>query len=146
MTRTTRATRFAGLLLLPLLALGLAACDNPVEADAHAEGLVVLDLAGNEVARYMVADGAATGMLDLGVQSSATFTVHAVTEDGDTFEIDGDEFAIQLGVVRPGWTATVTGTNQVVLTATAAGTTPLVITLFHGGHEEFVATFQVAAG
>lgn len=145
MRKPTTRTRFARLLTLPLLVLGLAACDNPVEEDEHAEGLVVLNLAGTEVARYMVADGTATGTITVGLQGSSTFTIHGVSEDGDMIEIDGDEFSIQVGEVRPGWTATVTGVNQVALTAAASGTTPLIITLFHGGHQEFFATFVVVA-
>lgn len=146
MIDTTMRTRLTRLLMLPLLAVGLGACDNPVEEDEHPEGLVVLDLAGNEVARYTVDDGAATGTIQIGLTAATTFSVHALSEDGDRVEIDGDEYAIQVGQVRPGWTATVVGVDQVTISADAAGNSPLVITLFHGGHEEFVATFQVVAG
>ena len=146
MTETTARTRLTRLLLIPVLALGLGACDNPVEEEEHPEGLVVLDVSGNEVARYTVDAGTATGTLSVGLEAATTFTVHAISEDGETIDIDGDELSIQVGQVRPGWTATVTGVNTVAVTAAAAGTSPLTITLFHIDHPELEAAFQAVAG
>lgn len=138
--------RIARLAVLPLV-FGMAACDNPVEQEEHAEGLVVLNASGAEVARYMFDGGVGvvTGRIDVGVGASSTFTVHAVSDDGDLIEIDGDEFSLELGEMHPGWTATLQGANQVVITTSETGGSPLRITLMHEGHPEFNATFGVFA-
>ena len=140
----TSALKIARLLALPLV-LGAAACDNPVEHEEHPEGLVVLNASGTEVSRYMVDTGTATADIAVGVDVSTTFTVQAVGEDGDVIVIDGDELALELDAMRPGWTASLTGANQLVITATAVGDSPLTITLLHEGHQEFKATFDVVA-
>lgn len=140
----TATLRIARLLALPLV-LAAAACDNPVEQEEHAEGLVVLNASGAEVARFMVDGRVLTGQIVVGLDAATTFTIQPVSDDGDVFQIDGDEFALEVGAMRPGWTATLTGTNQVVITATAAGDSPLPVKLFHEGHEEIDATFEVVA-
>lgn len=136
--------RIARLATLPLL-LGMAACDNPVEQEEHAEGLVVLDASGAEVARFMVDGRVVTGQLDVAVDATSTFTIHAVSEDDDVILIDGEEFSLQLGQMHPGWTATLSGANQVVITTTVTGGSPLRIILQHEGHPEFDTTFAVFA-
>lgn len=136
--------RLARLATLPVL-LGMAACDNPVGEEEHAEGLVVLDASGAEVARFMVDGRVMTGQLQVAVDASSTFTVHAVSDDDDVILIDGDEFSLVLGEMHPGWTATLSGANQVIITTTVTGGSPLLVSLEHEGHEEFNATFAVFA-
>jgi hypothetical protein len=136
--------RIARLATLPLL-LGMAACDNPVEVVEHAEGLVVLDASGTEVASYLVDGPVMTGQIVVGVEAPGTFTIEAVSEGGDAITIDGDEFAIEIGAIRPGWTATLSGANRVVITAPAAGEAALSVALLHEGLDELTGTFEVVA-
>lgn len=136
--------RFVRLAVLPLV-FGMAACDNPVGEEEHAEGLVVVNASGTEVARFVLDGRVVTGQLDVAVDASSTFTVHAVAEDGDVIQIDGDEFSLQLGEMHPGWTVTLSGGNQVVITTTVTGGSPLPVSLLHEGHEEFNTTFAVFA-
>lgn len=131
------------MLILPI-ALGLVACDNPVEHEDHPQGLVVVDAQGAEVARH-TADGTTTGEITVGLDATQTFTVHALAEDGDQIVIDGDELTIELTDPQPGWTMTVQGTNQIVVGASAAGSTTLRVELSHNNHPEIAAVFDVTA-
>lgn len=124
-------------LAVAVLALGVAACDNPVE-DEHEEhpvGFVVLNAQGQELARF---DGSAvTGQISVSRNSPGTFTVAAVGEDGDRITIDGVELGLQVTVTGGVANAVVQNQNQVFVTGTQAGTGALEITLIHEGHPEF---------
>lgn len=134
-----------GVLVLPVL-FGLAACDNPVEDDEqnHAVGLVVVDAQGTEVANYTVTGGA-VGRIEVGLTGTSTFTVHALAENDDLITIDGTELSLDVGEVPTGWSATLTGTNHLVVGATEAGSTTVQVVLLHDGHPDLSATFELVA-
>lgn len=130
------------ILLLPLTA-ALGACDNPVDDhEEHPVGLVILDAQGQQAATVQVGAVAPiiSGQLTVGVNASRTYQVHAVGDDGDRLEIDGDELGLEVGSPTQFATATVQGANQVVLTGTGAGSTAVVFTLMHEGHAEFAGS------
>lgn len=133
------------LLVLPVL-FGLAACDNPVEDEEenHAVGLVVVDAQGTEVANYTVTGGA-VGRMEVGLSGTTTFTVYGLSEADDLITIDGTELAVEVGSVANGWSATLAGTNQLVVGASDAGSTTLGIVLLHDGHPDLSATFELVA-
>ncbi|MBW3629265.1 MAG: hypothetical protein KY464_08210 [Gemmatimonadetes bacterium] len=124
-------------LAVAVLALGVAACDNPVgdEHEDHPVGFVVLNAQGQEVARFN--GSAVTGQMSVARNSPTTFTVAAISEDGDRITVDGTVIAIQATVTAGSATATVQNQNQVVLMGNQAGTGAVEIKLFHEGHEEF---------
>ena len=124
-------------LAVAVLALGAAACENPVgdEHEEHAVGIVVLNAQGQELARSIGAT--ATGQLSVGRNSPTTFTVAALSEDGDRITIDGTEFSLQVSVTGGVANATVQNRNQVLVTGIQAGAGTLKITLMHEGHPEF---------
>lgn len=132
------------LLLVPI-ALGLAACDNPVDhEDDHPEGLVVVNAQGEAVAQRTL-DGGVTGEIAIGLDGTETFTVHALAEDGDRITIDGDELEVVIDTAPQGWTAEIQSENQLVLGADAAGVGTLELVLMHAGHAELSAVFPVVA-
>ena len=130
-------------LAVAVLALGMAACANPVgeEHEDHAVGFVVLNAQNQEVARF--SGSAVTGQLTVARNSPATFTVAAIAEDGDRITIDGEEFELRVSVTGGVASAVVQNQNQVLVTGTQVGTTELRIILMHEGHEEFNQPFVV---
>lgn len=131
--------RVSGALLALTLALGVAACDNPVEDhEEHAVGLVVLNAQGQEVARINIeAANAVTGQLTTRVNSSQTYTVRILAEDGDQIAVGG-EFSLQAAADNAQFaTATIQSQNQLVVAGKQAGTTGVTLTLFHNGHPDF---------
>jgi hypothetical protein len=136
--------RFGALLVLGF-ALGLGACDNPVE-DEHegAVGLVVVNAQDQEVASFVVGS-TVTGQIAVPV-GTTTFTVFAVAEDGDRVDIDGTEYELVAAVVGDLATAAVQSNNRLAVTATQSGTGMVQLTLRHEGHEEFRTLVPLVVG
>ena len=129
-------------LLLPLLALTLVGCDNPVEEEEHPIGLVLLNAQNQEVASFRVGTGA-TGQVRIAPNTPTTFTVAAIGESGAQLAIDGSELGLKVAFSGGAGSATLQAPNRVVVTSPSIGGRSLVLTLTHEGHDELEATFVV---
>lgn len=126
---------------------GLGACDNPVEnREEHAEGLLIVNAQGQQVASYDAEEGKSSGTLSVSASGSQTYRVFLTTEDGDRITPGRGEYTLGsasvLLVTLAG--ASIQGANQLVLTGKAPGNTSVVIPVLHGGHTDFTATILVS--
>lgn len=138
MTMHHRFRRGAALLLVLSLG-GLAACgDNPVGDDheEHPEGLALLNAQGQAV--VTIAEGpTVTGQIAVAVSGTQTYTVVAISEDGDRLALDGDELDFQVSEIPQLVTAVRQGVDRLVVTGgAAAGAGTLRLELVHEGHAE----------
>jgi len=127
--------------VVPLLALLLAACDNPVEDhEEHPVGLIVFNAQSQQVASST--GRTVTGSITVPRTGPTTLTVAVVGEDGDRIAIGG-ELELRAAVTGGVATAAIQNRNQVVITPVQTGSGSLQLTLLHGGHEEFNPLFPL---
>jgi hypothetical protein len=141
MSRYTRILALAT--LIPLLAIGIAACkdDNPVTPgpDDHeeAEGLVI-SRGSNDL--VTVSEGTVTGSLSVKAdQRTENLTIWFLDADGDRFQPDDTTKTLEFTVAKSDiaeiereagrWTFQLKGKS--------AGSTTLEVRLMHAGHPDF---------
>ena len=139
MTFSNRIANVGRILALPAL-IGLTACDNPVDDDhdEHPVGLVILNAEGDVIVNTE-SPSDVLQQLSVAVDATETFTVRALSEDGDQITIDGEEFSIVVGVTAAASIAAVAqqGDDQITVTGQQAGSAQLDFRLDHELHEEF---------
>ena len=140
--------RMALPLLGAALALGIAACENPVQdgEDAHPTGVVVFS-GSTQVAAYDYESNSATGELVARKGETRTFRVRIVMEGGRQRDIDGVEFSITDPQMLVPNLATVSLLGPDQLRITGQQVTPQQTTVTfevsHGEHPEFTAELRV---
>lgn len=136
MNQLSTLRRFTLPLLALSLALGAAACDNPVEEEHedHPVGLLVVDAQG-QTAATISAGPAVTGQLTAPAGESRTYQVFAIGEDGDRISLGG-EIEVRVATQPQNASLAVQGTDRLVVTGTSAGAGSAEIELWHEGHAE----------
>ena len=127
------ARRWTAGLLLGLASVGLAGCDDAgTDLDTTPTGLEVVDASGGTVASF---DGTqVTGGITVPRGAQRSFEVRLVTPSGLTQGTFGNRYTLQPQVVNGALaSASVSGSNRLVITGVSPGGTTVLLNVTEGG-------------
>lgn len=133
----TDTFRLRTLPLVLILAVGFAACSNPVEEEHedHPVAFSIRNAQGQAVVTALSSTNI-TGQLTGSVGSAQTYTVVAIGEDGDELTVDGEELAVGVSELPQHATVEAQGGTTLVVTGLATGAGTVRVELLHDGHAE----------
>jgi hypothetical protein len=135
-----RGTLFGRLALAVLLSAGVAACDSTTEPDhdhEEAVGLVVVDHATDQTLVTVNASRQVTGSLSVQAGQGRAIEVWFVDEDGDRFQLDGDDHTLDVRVADAARARIESHGDHLDLEGLQAGATTVIFAIEHGGHDDY---------
>ena len=131
------ATRAA---LVLALAATAAACEDSTGSDDHdhqeAVGMVITDQ-NNVTLASVNAQRQVTGSLTVAAGQGRHLDIYFVDEDGDRFELDGDEHTLDWTVANEAVAVIDSHDGHYDLDGVAAGSTTVVFSILHGNHSDY---------